>query len=217
MEIKEIKLADIKPYENNPRFNDEAVDAVAESIQQFGFKVPIVIDKNGVIVTGHTRYKAAKAMSMDKVPCILADDLTDKQIKAYRLADNKVAEIAKWDLGKLEKELAEISNIDMDSLGFKELEREQNEWFNRQNRSDDSREEGNDEYNEFLDKFEVKKTTDDCYTPDGVYNAVAEWVAKEYKADKKRFVRPFYPGGGTTGTKNISSEILSWTILHSQY
>lgn len=117
MEIKEIKLADIKPYENNPRFNDEAVDAVAESIQQFGFKVPIVIDKNGVIVTGHTRYKAAKAMSMDKVPCILADDLTEDQVKAFRIADNKVGEIATWDIEKLEKELLDI-DMDMSEFGF---------------------------------------------------------------------------------------------------
>ena len=85
------KLKDIKQYENNPRKNDEAVKYVAESIKEFGFKVPIVIDKDNVIVAGHTRWKAAKSLNIKEVPCIIADDLSDQQIKAYRLANNKVA------------------------------------------------------------------------------------------------------------------------------
>ena len=92
MNVQEIKLKDIKPYGKNPRKNDDAVPYVAESIKQFGFKVPIVIDKNNVIVAGHTRYKAAKKLGFLRVPCIIADDLTDEQIKAFRLADNKVSE-----------------------------------------------------------------------------------------------------------------------------
>ena len=84
MDIIEMKLNDLHPYENNPRLNDDAVEAVANSIEQFGFKVPIIIDKNNVIVTGHTRYKAAKQLGLEKVPCIKADDLTDQQIKAGR-------------------------------------------------------------------------------------------------------------------------------------
>lgn len=91
MDIVLKQITDITPYGKNPRKNDEAVKYVAESIKQFGFKVPIVIDRNGVIVAGHTRYKAAKKLSMTEVPCIVADDLTDDQIKAFRLADNKVA------------------------------------------------------------------------------------------------------------------------------
>lgn len=94
MNVQEIKLKDIKPYGKNPRKNDDAVPYVAESIKQFGFKVPIVIDKNNVIVAGHTRYKAAKKLGFKSVPCIIADDLTDEQIKAFRLADNKVSEKA---------------------------------------------------------------------------------------------------------------------------
>ena len=84
------------PYEKNPRKNDDAVKYVAESIQQFGFKVPIVIDTNGVIIAGHTRYKASKKLGLKEVPCIIADDLTEEQIKAYRLADNKVSELSEW-------------------------------------------------------------------------------------------------------------------------
>lgn len=90
MNTIEMELSELIPYENNPRKNDEAVDKVALSISAFGFKVPIVIDKNNVIVTGHTRYKAAKKLGLSVVPCIKADDLTDEQIKAFRLADNKV-------------------------------------------------------------------------------------------------------------------------------
>lgn len=94
---------------------------VVESIKQFGFKVPLVIDANNIIVAGHTRYKAAKELKMDSVPCIIADDLTDEQIKAFRLADNKVAEKAKWDIDLLNNELDEIFNLDMAPLGFDEL------------------------------------------------------------------------------------------------
>lgn len=118
MKVLDFKLSDITPFENNPRNNDEAVEPVLNSIKQFGFKVPIVIDKNNIIVTGHTRYKAAKKMKLEKVPCIIADDLTDEQIKAYRLADNKVGEIATWDFNALELELSEIENIDMEDFNF---------------------------------------------------------------------------------------------------
>ena len=86
MEIINKNISDLKPYENNPRNNDEAVDVVAASIKEFGFKVPIIIDNDNVIVCGHTRYKAAKKLKLENVPCIIADDLTDAQIKAFRLA-----------------------------------------------------------------------------------------------------------------------------------
>lgn len=112
------KIDDVYPYENNPRNNEEAVDVVAESIQEFGFKIPIVISGDNVVVAGHTRIKAAKKLSMKEVPCIIADDLNDEQIRAFRLADNKSAEIATWDEEKLEQELAQIMNIDMSLFGF---------------------------------------------------------------------------------------------------
>lgn len=120
MKVIELSLSDIKPYENNPRKNDESAKYVAESIKQFGFKVPIVIDKNNVIVCGHTRYKAAKKLKLKTVPCIMADDLTEEQIKAYRLADNKTGEFAEWDLDILNLELEELNftDIDMNDFGF---------------------------------------------------------------------------------------------------
>lgn len=117
MQIINLKLEDIHPYENNPRNNKNAIGPVAASIKEFGFKVPIVIDKNNIIVCGHTRYEAAKKLGLKEVPCIMADDLTDKQIKAFRLADNKVAEIAEWDFELLNQELEGLT-IDMEQFGF---------------------------------------------------------------------------------------------------
>lgn len=113
-----LSIDDIVPYEHNPRRNDDAVGSVAESIKQFGFKVPIIIDKTKTIVAGHTRYKAAKKLKMRTVPCIVADDLTDEQVKAFRLADNKVSELAEWDFDLLDAELENILDIDMSDFGF---------------------------------------------------------------------------------------------------
>ena len=124
MNIIEKRVKDLKPYEKNPRLNDDAVKYVAESIKEFGFKVPIVIDKDNNIVCGHTRWKACKKLKIDTVPCVVADDLTEEQIRAYRLADNRVAEKAEWNLALLDTELAEIETIDMTLLGFDDKEEE---------------------------------------------------------------------------------------------
>lgn len=120
MKIVNVKVNDLIPYENNPRNNDNAVEPVAKSIKEFGFKVPIIIDKDNVIVAGHTRYKASQMLVLEEVPCIIADDLTEEQIKAFRLADNKVGELATWDLDKLNLELEDL-DIDMSDFGFEEL------------------------------------------------------------------------------------------------
>lgn len=131
IKIIEKKVADLIPYENNARINDGAVDAVANSIREFGIKNPIIIDKDNVIVCGHTRIKACEQLGIEKVPCVIADDLTDEQIKAFRIADNSTAQIAEWDLEKLQ---AELDGLDMDMSQFgleeqiaeieKELEKE---------------------------------------------------------------------------------------------
>ncbi len=121
MKIKDMELGQIIPYENNPRHNDEAVELVANSIREFGWRVPIVVDKDMVIIAGHTRYKAAEMLGLKKVPVLVADDMTPEQVKAYRLADNKVAEKAAWDRELLSKELQLImtdTEIDMGEFGF---------------------------------------------------------------------------------------------------
>lgn len=124
MEIINMKTGDLIPYENNPRKNDEAVEYVANSIREFGFKVPIVVDKDNVIVAGHTRLKAAQLLGLEEVPVVVADDLTPEQVKAFRLADNKTGELAEWDFDALKDELAQLEeeldglDFDMSAFGF---------------------------------------------------------------------------------------------------
>ena len=121
--IIEKNVDELIPYAHNPRCNDAAVDQVASSIHEFGFNVPIVIDSSNVLITGHTRLKAAKKLGLKTVPCIMADSLTPAQVKAYRLADNKVAELSTWDMDLLESELAQLDDLqfDMTPFGFDEL------------------------------------------------------------------------------------------------
>lgn len=150
MKIIEKKVEELIPYVNNPRNNEAAVDFVAASIKEFGFKNPIIIDKDGVIVAGHTRHAAAKKLGLESVPCIMADDLTEQQIKAFRLADNKTAELATWDLEKLEIELEGIEELEMAEFGF--------ESFGNNSASDDfseytETEEDSDEF-EDIEKLE---------------------------------------------------------------
>ena len=160
-----MNIKELKEYTNNPRNNEEAVGPVAESIKEFGFKVPIIIDKDNVIVAGHTRYKAAKKLKLKTVPCIIADDLNEEQIRAFRLADNKVSEIATWDLDLLDVELDNILNIDMEMFDFNlsieeipdELERdvETNEKFIIKITFDT--------YDDWLDKEdELRKFVENC-------------------------------------------------------
>ncbi|MGT2800814.1 ParB N-terminal domain-containing protein [Streptococcus marmotae] len=122
MQIIEMNVDELRPYSKNPRKNDGAVDPVANSIEEFGFKVPIVATSDGEIINGHTRYKAAKKLKLETVPVIVADDLSEEQIKAFRLADNKVGEIATWDNVLLDIELDSIINLDMELFGFEEKE-----------------------------------------------------------------------------------------------
>lgn len=118
MQIQSMKIDEVKPYPNNPRNNDDGVEAVANSIKEFGWQQPIVVDKDNVIIVGHTRYKAAKKLGMDKVPVVVASNLSDEQVRAYRLADNKTGELTDWDMGLLDDELADIADIDMSDFGF---------------------------------------------------------------------------------------------------
>jgi len=122
MKIETRPLGAITPYEKNPRDNDAAVEAVAASIREFGFRVPLVVDEHGVIVCGHTRFKAAKKLGLETVPVHVATDLTPDQVRAYRIADNKTAELASWDTDLLPLELADLQDagIDWSALGFDE-------------------------------------------------------------------------------------------------
>ena len=195
MNVEYIPVGQLKPYAKNARKHEEYdVGQIAESIERYGFNDPVGIwGKDNIIVEGHGRLLAAKKLGMKEVPCIRLDDLTDKQRREYAILHNKTAELSSWDFDLLAEDIGELdfSGFDID-WGFTE---EGQDFFENRERNNTERQEGNDEYNEFLEKFETKKTTDDCYTPDVVYEAVAGWVENEYGVKRANFVRPFYPGG----------------------
>lgn len=167
LRIEYLPADQLQEYENNARKHEtEDISAIAASIEEFGFSDPIGIWGDNIIVEGHGRLYAAKSLGMETVPVIRLDHMTDEQRRAYALAHNKTAELSSWDFGKLDEELAGITEIDMEALGFTNIEDGSVEdWFENRKRDDADKEEGNEEYNEFLEKFETKKTTDDCYTP----------------------------------------------------
>ena len=229
MYVKNIPIGEIVPYSKNAKKHDKRqIDNVAESIRQYGFVQPVVIDRDGVIVIGHCRVLAAKKLGMESVPCVCVDDLTPEQVNALRLVDNKTNE-SDWDMDLLSMELPEIdlSSFDFDwdfqdtdetELTNEEREQEFKERMERGELSDDD-----EEYQEFLKKFEAKKTTDDCYTPDNIYDAVRDWAAKKYEIGNAAILRPFYPGGDYKSEKypsgcvvidnppfSIISEICEW-------
>ena len=142
LKIEYMNIDKLIPYINNPRINDNAVDKVAASIKEYGFKVPIVIDKNNVIVAGNTRYKASRQLGLEEIPCIVADDLTDKQIKAFRIADNKTSELAEWDMELLEIELEGLDDI---FTGFDDAEFDDIMGIDKEVEEDDFDEEPPDE------------------------------------------------------------------------
>ena len=188
-EIVQIETSRLTLNPKNPRKNDAAVDIVAMSIQKYGFKNPLIADTNLVVYCGNTRLKAARKLKLPTVPVIIADDLTPEQIREYALIDNKSGEIAEWDDDLLWQELDELdlSDFDLDWDRDKKL----------QNGLHLAREYGetDEEYDEFVDKFNPKLTTDDCFTPPQVYEAAKDWAVKEYGWKGRTVIRPFYPGG----------------------
>ena len=206
MNVKNINIKDIRPYENNAKKHDKTqINNVAESIKQYGFVQPIVIDKNNVVVVGHCRLLAAKQLKMKEVPCVCVEDLTDEQVKALRIVDNKSNE-SEWDFDILPDELAELDLSDFDFDFCIEDEEEETEIVEDDDLDEQDRlfkermargeiSEEDEEYQEFLEKFEAKKTTDDCYTPDNIYDVVKKWCIERYGLKGKKIIRPFYPGG----------------------
>lgn len=164
MEVLNLKIDDIKPYENNPRNNLDAVDATANSIKEFGWQQPIVVDKDMVIIAGHTRLLAAKKLGLDTVPVVVASNLSDEQARAYRLADNKTGELAEWDLAQLDEELESILNIDMEDYGF-DLD---------DVGTDDIDVTDKDLSETFSEKFELKITCDSERQLEELYNELTE-------------------------------------------
>ena len=224
-ESTEVLVKDLRPYERNAKqHSPEQVEKIAASIREFGFLSPILIDRDMNIIAGHGRALAAEHLGMKTVPAVYIDGLTDEQRRAYILADNRLTELGDWDMDLVNLELQDLAalNFDIDLTGF-ELA---GDWFKDRERYDNDGE-YDQEYQDFVEKFEPKRTTDDCYTPDEVYDAVAGWVANEYGLDRKNFKRPFYPGGDYQAEKygkddvvvdnppfSILAEILNWYAEH---
>ena len=224
--VQEVDVDLLRPYGNNAKVHgDDQVEKLCRSIQEFGFISPCLIDSDNNVIAGHGRILAAKKLGMKKVPCLFVEGLSEEQRRAYTLADNRLTELGEWNMEMVQIEIGELEMADFDvSLtGFDEIQNNEADWVSREEKDWDARQEGNDEYNAFLDKFDAPKTTDDCYTPDNIYDAVADWVAKEWNLDRKKFMRPFYPGGdyqkeqypkGAVVVDNppfsILSEIIRW-------
>ena len=196
-EVQEVSLSLLRPYEQNAKkHGTEQIQRLKESIVEFGFLTPCLIDRDYNIIAGHGRVMAANGLNLETVPCVFVEGLTDEQRRAYILADNRLGDLGEWDMSLVWDEIVKLDDegFNISVTGF-EIPDSGGEWFENRERFDTSREEGNDEYNEFLDKFEIPKTTDDCFTPDNIYEIIAAYVEDTYKKKRKDFVRPFYPGG----------------------
>ena len=212
-EVQEVSLSSLVPYERNAKIHgQEQIEKLKASIQAFGFLTPCLIDRENNIIAGHGRVMAAKELGMKTVPCVYIEGLTEEQRRAYILADNRIGELGEWDMDIVFDELTGLESMafDVSVTGFDAPETAEGfaEWDANRERNDAGYEEGNDEYNEFLDKFENPKTTDDCYTPDIVYDAVADYVAERFGLNRKNFVRPFYPGGDYENEKYKPTDVV---------
>ena len=212
MRIVRKKINDLKPYENNAKIHTpEQVQQIARSIQAFGFNDPIAIDENGMVIEGHGRLLALQELGWTEVDCIPLEGLTDEQKRAYIHVHNQLTLSTGFDLELLELELKNIEGLDMGAFGFDlDITLTEGITFDDEDSDDDEEaqrrlfkeriaagelSEEDEEYQQFLEKFEHKKTTDDCYTPDNIYEAVKAWAVEQYGLKGLRVLRPFYPGG----------------------
>lgn len=195
--IELARVDELKPYENNARQHSEKqIEQIAASIRAFGFITPVLIDEANNVIAGHGRIMAAKRIGLERVPAVRVEGMTETERRAYIIADNRLTELGgwSWDIVADELEAINLGGFDVSLTGFDVTPKSGEEWF-EDHETGEATEEDTEEYQAFLDKFEPKRTTDDCYTPPKVYDAVADWVASEYGLDHATFVRPFYPGG----------------------
>ena len=217
LNMQEKPLSWLKPAKYNPRKNltpgDPEYEAIRRSIEAFDYVDPIIANKDGTIIGGHQRYRVLSDLGYENATVVIVDKTKDEE-KALNIALNKAT--GDWDIRKLAELIGEIDMSDLDATltGFNREQIEQligqidTDWFADHERNDTDGQEDNDEYNDFLKKFELKKTTDDCYTPDNVFEAICDWVADEFKVKKDKFVRPFYPGGDYEGMEYKKDDIV---------
>lgn len=202
-----IRIDELIPYENNAKIHGpDQIEQLRRSLRQFGFVSPVLIDEDKNLIAGHGRVEAARAEGMTEVPYVTVSDLTEAQRRAYIIADNRLTEAGVWDAGRLKLELQELQALKFDTelTGFTMAEVE-TIHVNAHERAKpdpesghfwgDAEGESSEEYEAFTDKFKAKKTTDDCFTPEIVYDAVKNWAISHYKLGDAQILRPFYPGG----------------------
>lgn len=210
-----VGIDDLIPYANNAkRHTAKQINHLRASLREFGFVTPVLIDFDNNIIAGHGRVEAARAEGMTEVPCVLVANLTEAQRKAYILADNRLSETALWDPGLLKIELDGLAELkfDADLIGFsaEDLKTLQDETWGGVNEKEpapdaeaeppahfwgDHEGEEDEKYAAFVEKFKQKKTTDDCYTPENIYNAIRDWAVEHYGLTGAQILRPFFPGG----------------------
>lgn len=204
LQIEYLTTSELRPYEKNTRRHQKLdIDNIARSIEKYGMNDAIGIwGKKNTVVEGHGRLLACKQLGIEKVPVVRLDHLTDKERREYAIAHNATAELSFWDFDNLDKEISELNlddfNFDIFGESDKnscenELDEEERIFKERMQKGEEAEED--EDYQEFLKKFELKKTTDDCYTPENIYNAVKAWCVERYGLTGKKIVRPFYPGG----------------------
>lgn len=206
-DLPTIRIDELIPYENNAKIHGpDQIEQLRRSLRRFGFVSPVLIDKEHNLIAGHGRVEAARAEGMTAVPYVTVSDLTEAQRRAYIIADNRLAEAGEWDAVRLKFEMEELISLSFDTslTGFTmdEIEtihvsahervkpeaKDSHFWG-------DAEGERSEEYDAFVDKFKPKLTTDDCYTPQNIYEAIRDWALEHYGLQGAPIVRPFYPGG----------------------
>ena len=206
-DLPTIRIDELIPYENNAKIHGpDQIEQLQRSLREFGFVSPVLIDEGKNLIAGHGRVEAARAEGMTEVPYVTVSDLTEAQRRAYIIADNRLTEAGVWDAGRLKLELQELQALKFDTglTGFTMAEVETihvsaHERAKPEPESGhfwgDAEGERSEEYDAFVDKFKPKLTTDDCYTPQNIYETIRDWAVEHYGLQGAPVVRPFYPGG----------------------
>ena len=206
-DLPTVRIDELIPYENNAKIHGpDQIEQLRRSLRQFGFVSPVLIDEDKNLIAGHGRVEAARAEGMTEVPYVTVSDLTEAQRRAYIIADNRLTEAGVWDAGRLKLELQELQALKFDTelTGFTMAEVETihvsaHERTKPEPESGhfwgDAEGERSEEYDAFVDKFKPKLTTDDCYTPQNIYETIRDWAVEHYGLQGAPVVRPFYPGG----------------------
>ena len=206
-DLPTIRIDELVPYANNAKTHGpEQIGQLRRSLREFGFVSPVLIDEDKNLIAGHGRVEAARAEGMTKVPYVTVSDLTEAQRRAYIIADNRLTEAGVWDAGRLKLELQELQALEFDTelTGFT-MDEVETIHVSAHERTKPEPESGHfwgdaegersEEYDAFVDKFKPKLTTDDCYTPQNIYETIRDWAVEHYGLQGAPVVRPFYPGG----------------------